>query len=89
MIRNLRGLLGVAIGEVSNEVDQIMERYNAGIGSRRGRLHEQLALRLVLPKLCVEVFFVGARSVSIELSLLSAIGLRTVDLFGSCIEGWA
>lgn len=56
--REVGGEFGIAIGAVSNEVDQLAETDQAlGIG-RAGCLHEELQKGLVLAVLVVEVILV-------------------------------
>lgn len=49
----------VAIGDVRNEIDQVSQRDNTGIRSRRGRRHENFAMRFILVVLSAKIFNVG------------------------------
>ena len=61
LIGKVHSRLGIAVGQVSDKINQVTERYDASIGSSRGCLHEELSLRLILPILRLEVKLVGAR----------------------------
>lgn len=58
IVRETHSERRIAIGNMGNKVDQITERYNAGICRGSGSLQEDLALCFILAVLTCKIFFV-------------------------------
>jgi hypothetical protein len=61
VVRENLGLFGVAIGNVCDQVDEVMERLRLLGRGRRGGNEEDLALGLILVPLPPEIVDVGLR----------------------------
>lgn len=72
------GQSGIAVGDMADEIDQVLESDHAAVVCGRGRLQEKLAQTGILVELRLEVLLVGERVVADLVLQVRQIG---IDLF--------